>query len=168
MNVVALTASDGLFRHWVLKMLHSADKRVGQSTLDFWRATYIHKIKENRDCFGIFAVENGEPIGCSLASISPKGFVSRSVTIVAAPNRRQKVASILLQAKLVLLTSYYSPFFFETTVGATNDGGNKLCAKLGLTVVRNGETPREGKEATSYNVYANIQSGGQSLPGSGA
>lgn len=166
MNVVALTASDGLFRHWTLMMLHSADKRIGQATLDFWRATYIHKIKENRDCFGIFAVENGEPIGCSLASISPKGFVSRSITIVVQGRRNAKVASILLTAKLAFLSAYYNPFFFETTVGSTNDAGNKLCAKVGLKVVRTGETLRDGKEPASYNVYANLQPVGQNSPGS--
>ncbi len=168
MNVIALTASDGLFRHWVVKMLMSADKRLGQSTLDFWRATYLHKIKEGRDCFGLFAVENGEPIGCSLASVSPKRFVNRSATIVVPQFRKAKVGTILLAGKLAFLNAYYNPMFFETTVGAANEAGNKLCKRVSLSVIRTGATVREGKDDLPYNVYANLLNDREGMSGSGA
>lgn len=169
MNVVALTASDGLFRHWTFRMLLSADKRLGKSTMDFWRATYLHKIKEGRDCFGLFAIEDGEVIGCSLASISPKGFVNRSTTIVAPQFRRKRVGTILLSGKLSFLSAYYNPHFFETTVAGTNEPGNKLCSRAGLEVIRVGATPRgDGKEDIPTNVYSNVLTKRQADSGSAA
>lgn len=159
MEIVQVHPEDSLAREAITRVLNqNHDGKIRQASLDFYRHDYRRFISK-KTCGGeiifIVGILDRMPVALSLCSILRKeGRAINSLTVVHKDNRKLRIGTKALSAKLLILRWLYPWISFSSYVGKKNVKAVSMCLSSGLSISGEGRRQRDGKKSTEFFVLS--------------
>lgn len=158
-RIFRVHASDFLASQAVVSVLNTGhNRRIKQSTLDFYRAKW-RNFNSKKRCGGeilfLVGIVDNEPISISTCAIPRTDEnIWHSITVVHPNFRHSGFGTEILKEKIRCLDRFYPKHNHMAFVSQTNDNSIKMCLSAGLDIIGEGTREREDREPTKFFIFS--------------